>query len=930
AWAGRDFDAHDWPRRRLPFLVGRPPLGFAKANLGVRACFHRAVFSVNDPAGATGLTLRIVYHGGIRVLINGTEIARGHLPEGEYGPDTTAAPYPRGAYWKKVDELTEKTYERVKRKFLDENRPVEPHYLFCPQLCGSFEDAPKGRGKDDDVRYVRSRSTIAVKRATWERVQTIRERVLGPVRIPPKLLRKGRNVLAVEVRAAPIHPSVVIAGGWTGRANYHWAHALLKHMTLTAGSGAVAPAGRRPDGVQVWVEDIHKRVCSTEFGPPGAKPVVRFVGARNGTCGAQLVVGTAKRLAGLSVKAGSLRSKGGGVLPASALRARMMRPRPLTELSATCGGRSKTVSDPWAGGEWPLRRHGGLDVDRAAREKCVEAMERISFFGQISHQDSADVPPDSCRAVWLSLRVPAGAAPGVYRGAVTVDAEGMEPVEVPVEAEIAGWRLPDPRHSAVLMALEQSPYGVAKHYGVEPWTEEHFALLEASFRQLGRVGNDWLFVPVLNYTEFGNRADSPVRWIRRRDGRLAYDYAHLDRYLALAVKHWGVPRVISFVVMHGNPANPPEVQVLDEATGRRRPMKVGGTGVSRRERHRIWGPFATSLYNHMKELGLEGAMFWGYAWDGEGDSSLKDVLRRYTPNVMWSMGGHDLRNDPDFYTAYSWIYRVYGTVTSVLNHQGWKNPELEFQNPRGGGNVMALKGFHPPFGFRLAVDRALIQAARGLGRIGADYWDFSYYDGTRGREVWLQPGMGTHTVLWPGRAGADSSQRFETLIAGMQESNARVFIERTLERFAAPEISQTLQAANYTRRKVKPPVPLMKLIPDDVARRAARAVFEHNRETLFVPSCAPSRAKLECAAMGWMTRSRRLYRAAAELAEVVQFDVDKTNITRDVPARGTADVPLRLRSWTGTTIPWKAEPGEKWIAAEPAAGSVATLVLEET
>ena len=46
-------------------------------------------------------------------------------------------------------------------------------------------------------------------RAYDETGSRLRDRVIGPVRIPPQLLRKGTNVLAVEVRASHFHPIVL-------------------------------------------------------------------------------------------------------------------------------------------------------------------------------------------------------------------------------------------------------------------------------------------------------------------------------------------------------------------------------------------------------------------------------------------------------------------------------------------------------------------------------------------------------------------------------------------------------------------------------------------------------------------------------------------------------------------------------------------------
>ena len=115
------------------------------------------------------------------------------------------------------------------------------------------------------------------------------------------------------------------------------------------------------------------------------------------------------------------------------------------------------------------------------------------------------------------------------------------------------------------------------------WSDRHFALIEASFRELGRVGNRWLNVPVLRNTEIGNRDDCPIRWTLKRDGSIAFDYTVLDRYLDLAVKHCGPPRVVHFVVMHGMPQSPaPEMNVLVEATGRVQAVADAHVGGGRR------------------------------------------------------------------------------------------------------------------------------------------------------------------------------------------------------------------------------------------------------------------------------------------------------------------------------------------------------------
>ena len=166
------------------------------------------------------------------------------------------------------------------------------------------------------------------------------------------------------------------------------------------------------------------------------------------------------------------------------------------------------------------------------------------LFDQIALAQAAapcvlDVAANACRPAWLSIRVPPDAAPGTYRGALQVASPSAPTIAIPIQLDIIDWKLPDPAMFQTLVGCEQNPYGVARQYGDALWGPEHFRHLDASFRQLGRIGNKWLNIPILANTEYGNRDDSMVRWIRRKDGTLAFDFALLDRYLDLAIRHCG-------------------------------------------------------------------------------------------------------------------------------------------------------------------------------------------------------------------------------------------------------------------------------------------------------------------------------------------------------------------------------------------------------
>ncbi|MBM4034077.1 MAG: hypothetical protein FJ291_20175 [Planctomycetes bacterium] len=682
-------------------------------------------------------------------------------------------------------------------------------------------------------------------RAAYEGQPELRDRSLGPVRLPPGLLRKGANVLAIEVRASRLHPVVLgmklavrnhkVRQGMVGL----WRHCGLLKLELRSPLGGVVSGLSRPAGVQVWVQDPHHRVASTDFLPPGEKPgAIRFAGAANGTYGAQLVVGTDSPLDGLRVRAADLAASGGGRIPAEAIRILGVAPYPAAEFCE-----AKLGDDRGLGATFP-------DTQTLTRFESLAGQGQPCVFDHILAEPPRSIPANSCCPIWLSLRIPADATPGTYTGALEVGADGVAPIRLPIEAEVVGWRLPDPRHFQTFIGCEQNPYAVAKQYGVQLWSDAHFKLIEASFRQLGRVGNRWLNVPVIARTEFGNRDDSLIRWRRRADGTLAFDYALLDRYLDLAAKHCGPPRVVNFVVMHGmksasNPPVQPSVPVVDERSGATRPLALNG--IPRDEKEKVWSAFATSLFAHMKARGQERAMFWGYTLEQEDDPDLKLILERCTPGVFWAANPHELLWNAVY--AKDRHYRAIVTVRHQPGSQrtfpgfradrGWKSPLIHLLSPRTGGNFMAIHTVSHPFAFRALVDLALATGHNGVSRLGADEWAAVHYDGM-GLTSWLT-GMPVLFMLWPGRDGAEPSVRFEMLLEGTQEAEARILVE---------------QAIDGGR------------LPEELAKRLTALLAQRVQDTSFLQGTLCVH-ELERYHSGWQDRSRALYRAAAQVAASV-------------------------------------------------------------
>ncbi|MDR2675823.1 MAG: LamG domain-containing protein, partial [Opitutaceae bacterium] len=72
-----------------------------------------------------------------------------------------------------------------------------------------------------------------------------------------------------------------------------------------------------------------------------------------------------------------------------------------------------------------------------------------------------DLPAGGFRPVWLTVTVPAGATPGLYRGTLTATGQGRRAVAFPLEIEVLPAALPDPENRAFFLDLGQHPWASA-------------------------------------------------------------------------------------------------------------------------------------------------------------------------------------------------------------------------------------------------------------------------------------------------------------------------------------------------------------------------------------------------------------------------------------------------------------------------------------
>lgn len=202
------------------------------------------------------------------------------------------------------------------------------------------------------------------------------------------------------------------------------------------------------------------------------------------------------------------------------------------------------------------------------------------------------VPAGSSQPVWLTAWVPRDAAPGVYRGAVTVRAGG-EARSLPLRLRVWPFDLPEERHIFATNWFSTST--IARAHGVEEQSEPFWKLLEAYFRNMAAHRQNVAWVPW-----------RLVEVTRKAGGELRFDFSRFDRYVELMERAGVADRIEIQHVAHFGPGGWSgatiefaKLRARDEATGRSVELSFE-EGLA---------PFLGALERHLEERGwLEKAV----------------------------------------------------------------------------------------------------------------------------------------------------------------------------------------------------------------------------------------------------------------------------------------------------------------------------------
>jgi len=764
-WTAPDFDDSTWLRG--------PALRACHSPFVAQLCL-RGKFLVQDPAKVASLILAVDYQGGAIVSLNGREVKRWHVPAGT--GDLLAEPYAEEAYVSEKGELL--------------------------NLRGIMPQLTAGLSAETKRRYgLRLRS--------------------DQVELPKTELRKGLNVVTIEIVRAPYHPVLEAhqtkheykSGDQT--VDLSWNTCEVRRIRLTADKADGLTIGAvRPTGVQVWNSDAMATDYDLDFGDP-AEPLrpIRIVVPRGGAASGKVVVGSSQAIRGLKATAGDLKSGDDATIPASAVRVRYalawnQRAEPLTtEFNFEVFPYPAPVEALVALSDTPLNEFpvrtkpldAGLPTDRdlaSAKRYGTGVNLYLRDAGQPTPVFGAVVP------VWVTVSAPREAKAGLYRGMLTIEAGGARVAEAPIEVTVADFALGRPADFRTWVEVVESPDTLAVHYNVPLWSDQHFQMISDALKYLGDVGSRVVYVPLVAQTNLGN-AETMVRWIKKGDG-YDFDFKVMDRYLDLVEKQMGKPKFVVFMVwdLHlGADGTGPRAQYNERAVGKSPMVTLLDPTTGKTENTHLapyedaagkepWVRLFAQLRERMKARGLEQAMTLGMLSDLWPSKEQTTALKEISGDLPWSIAAHG-----SYYTQQRALHDIariayhahafgtsYGYTKSLM---GWKQDVLHTSFERW-GNIPTT----PPVRWRSFTDIAITGSVRGVARIGGDFWPVQF-KGRSGGVTWAQV-WGRYpeadlkqlslktALLAPGPNGPVAGARYEAFREGLQESEARIAIERAL------------------------------------------------------------------------------------------------------------------------------------------------------
>lgn len=262
--------------------------------------------------------------------------------------------------------------------------------------------------------------------------------------------------------------------------------------------------------------------------------------------------------------------------------------------------------------------------------------DSLSVADMIDNADVKDIVQGELQPVWISVRVPSDAAPGIYSGNLKIKYSGGK-LSVPFTVEVCDRTLPAPSEWKFHLDLWQNPYSVARYHGVELWSQEHFDLMRPVMKLLADAGQKSVTATILDRPWNGQTYDAfgpMVTKTKNADGSWTYDYTVFDRWVEF-MESVGIDRQINCYSLIPWALR---FDYIDGETGEKAYVEAAPGSVAYKA---YWAPFISDFAGHLRDKGWFGKTM--IAMDErplEAMAAALDVIRSVEPEFKVSLAGN--------------------------------------------------------------------------------------------------------------------------------------------------------------------------------------------------------------------------------------------------------------------------------------------------
>lgn len=245
---------------------------------------------------------------------------------------------------------------------------------------------------------------------------------------------------------------------------------------------------------------------------------------------------------------------------------------------------------------------------------------------------AAKVNAGQTRPLWVTLDVARDIEPGVYVDSLTIDGES-----IPLRINVDHRTLPLPAERNFYLNLWQQPYAISRYYGVEPWSDKHFELLQPYAKMLALAGQRTISA-ILFFEPWGEQSNDlflpMVETYRNADGTWEYDYSVFDRWVEFMTEKGVGPDIECFSMVPWEM----KFRYFDRAKGDYEFLLTTTDSTEYRE---LWSNFLSAFQKHLQEKGwAERAVI---AMDERSMSDMKnaiDIVDSAAPGMKISFAGN--------------------------------------------------------------------------------------------------------------------------------------------------------------------------------------------------------------------------------------------------------------------------------------------------